>query len=405
MFADPERLPRAVAFPTADAVVTAIDQAGLGALETLQREEERRYGAKIRDFDKDAIPESARFSAQVAYPSPIHHESRKWWLRIPRLGLCYTVNDALGHAGAPDIDEQHRNSDHILLISAIHAGNRMISRRLALLFANCFHWDCYKADDRIAETIARSLCFNEPHNRKLVDDDQKLYLVTKLLLGHHLFFPQSAETFAAITLLGKEPNEGVLLPHGWDAVTRWQSSSVGIGQCVDNLVLDLALLIKAFVRWDRPESLERVPDRDLEKEIRRFTGMALSLLCGDIVWIDNNEFYGVASPRSMVELGEVLLPALPKSAARSIIDSASKKGKREYDRYLTQWSMPDRRGSGGHYTTSMALFKHTLRGVEKRESPEMPWLNRYLRARIEHGVAATAQQPAAACLPQEFGTN
>jgi hypothetical protein len=149
--------------------------------------------------------------------------------------------------------------------------------------------DTYKADDRIAETIARSLCFNEPRILKLVDDDQRLYLVTKLLLGHHLFFPHSPEALTAITLLGKDPNRDILIPHGWEPFARYQSNSTCIEQCIKNLVSDLALLVKAFVRWDRPESLERVSERDLEKEIRRLIREALALLCGDLKWADNGE--------------------------------------------------------------------------------------------------------------------
>ena len=392
MFADAERLPRTITFPMADAVATILDQDGRDALESMRREEVRRYGTMSGDSNIDQVLEEDRFSAQVAYPSPIHHESKKWWLRIPRLGVCYTVENASWQAGGPDNDDLQRISDHILLISAVHAGNRIISRRLALLFSNSFRWGAYKAGDRIAETIARSVCFNEPHIRKLVDDDQKIYLVTKLLLGHHLFFPQSPEALTAMAILGKNPNLDVLVPHGWESVALCQSSSTLIEQCVKNLVLDLALLVKAFVRWDRPESLERVSERDLEIEIRRLILMALALLCGNLEWIDNGDYFAIVPPRKVLELGDVIMPALPKSPARSIIEGASKKGKLEYHRYLAQWSPPDRPDSIKPYTTTMVLFKHTARSMDRKECPAMPWLNRYLRARIEHRAAESARR-------------
>jgi hypothetical protein len=234
-----------------------------------------------------------------------------------------------------------------------------------------------------------------------VDDDQKLYLVTKLLLGHHLFFPQSPEMLTASTLLGKEPNDDILLLHGWEAEARCQSGSIRVEQCVNNLVLDITLLVKAFVRWDRPESLERVSDRDFEEEIRRLVRRSLALLCGNLEWINNGEFYAMVPPRSLIELGDVLLPALRKSSARSIIDGASKKGKLDYHRYLAQWTVPQHPDAGKHYTTSMVLFKHTTKGAEKKESPEMPWLNRYLRARIEYCAAERAKQLVSPSLPPQ----
>ena len=100
-------------------------------------------------------------------------------------------------------------------------------------------------------------------------------------------------------------------------------------------------------------------------------------------------------PPALLGLGDVILPALPKSSARSIIDGASKKPKLQYSRYLTQWPPTDDPESPKHYTTSIALFRHTAKGREKKESPGMPWLNRYLRARIEQHALESASQIAA----------
>lgn len=392
MFADAEQLPGRGSFSIADVV----PEGGGEMLEALLREENRRYGVAL---NAQISADQKLFLAQVAYPSPIHHESKKWWQRIPRLGVCYTIDHTFTlPAGQPESEQQRRVSEDILLISAIHAGNRIISRRLALLFSNPFRWDAYKPDDRIAEIIARSVCLKEPHVVSRVDDDQKLCLITKLLLGHHLFFPHSPEALTAMKLLGKDPNGDVLVPHGWHSVVQCQSSSTRIEQCVENLVLDLALLVKAFVRWDRPESLERTPEPDLEKEIRGLAVRGLALLCGDLEWKENGEFYAISPPKALLSLGEFVLPALPRSQARSIVKAAPKEP--EFQRYLVQWPSIDDSSTGKHYTTEMVLFKHTLKGAERRPSPEMPWLNRYLRARIEHKAIKqtskndTSSQPA-----------
>jgi hypothetical protein len=385
IYADPNALPLVERFSTKQAPLRARD---CEDNVKLYQEETHRYGYTFHDPNTNLFFPMVKYSLQAAYPSPIHHESREWWVRIPRLGMCYTVEHQLGHGEGSSVRRQHGTSDLILLISAIHAGNRILSKRLALLFSNTYRWSKYRRTDKkhgqqIAENIALALCIHDPRVRSEVDDDQKLYFILKLVVSHHIFFPHSPEALTAFHLLGRKPNEEVLVPHGWEPVERWESGSTDIQDCLARLVKDLSLLVRAFIRWTHPEAIDRVQDKDLEEEIRSLTIRALGILCGNFVWIEDGEWYAIQPPTTLRETGNFSLPAVERSVAQPIIKQG-RKGRRDFYRYMLQLSPLEMKTSGGHYTTRKVADVEYSETISRRDGPLMHWLSRYLRARIEY---------------------
>jgi hypothetical protein len=388
IFNNPDDLPLPKYFTMSADISQIYGKLDRTALLALYDEEVRRYGPTLYDADTLMLRGVTESCLQVAFPSPLHHESKDWWNRLPRLGSCYSLENKLAHKEGLSGENQAKTSQLVLQTSAMHAGNRIMSKRLGLLFENTYSWEVdkkVKKDEKtVAENISRALCIVESKTSSKVTHDQKLYLITKLLVAHHLFFPHSPEALKAFEFLGKDPNGDVLIPHEWEPVHYFESTATDLRQCVERLVKDVTLLVRAFNRWDRPESVKRVPDSTLESEIQSLVKEALGILCGSISWAEGGEFLSLLPPKGLLPLGEISMPAITKSQTTRIFESRDTGSKAFYP-FMQQLAPLSVRVPTERYKISLSSIVHSTMGSNKpKDSEVMLWLSKYFRARIEY---------------------
>lgn len=376
-------LPYIHPFPMDPDMTEAYQHVDKQKLLSLYEEEIRRYDPAFFHADTYLLREGIQYSLQVAFPSPLHHESKEWWGRLPRLGLCYTLENKLAHKDGLSSEGQKSTSELVLILSAVHAANRIMSKRLALLFENIYCWTGFTKEEMSVERIARSLCIEDLAISSDVKQDQHLYLITKLLLAHHLFFPHSPAALNAFKCLGKDPNADILIPHGWEAVNHFESNPTDIGKYIDQLIKDIALLVRAFTRWERPESVTRRADADLVKDLRRLIVMALGILCGTFVWKEHDEYLALVPPKALIPFGPITLPAITKGQVNYIRQHRVTESNSFYPS-MQQLSPLAVVVPETGYKIKLHVVVHKRTGTETpKKSEKMQWLSKYLRDRIE----------------------
>src|ERR1035441_282838 len=123
------------------------------------------YGKELYNHVGFHLLPGKKYRLQTVVPSPLFHSLKKWWIRLPRLGLAYTVSERLGAFSLPHSSRRDNAAEKLLLIAATSAGNRILSTRLKLVFANR-----YRSPDEIRLIRNKKIDPDEILERKVAQD-------------------------------------------------------------------------------------------------------------------------------------------------------------------------------------------------------------------------------------------
>lgn len=272
----------------------------------------RKTGEPLFDTENYHYRIGLEYLLQPVLASPLYHEHDYWWARLPRLGICWTIGDGLGAIGDGNSAEgrEHKSpTEQLLLICGIGAGNRILAKRLNLLLSGYYRWAGEGAEDEYPEVgIARVLCTEKLNSTDYERWDRSVYLIVRLLIAHHMFFPQSPVALRTAAQLGVEPNEQMLVPYGWPRChIDTESAAAGISQNLEYLVNDLMYLVSSLVRWEHPgETRRRTAAKDFKSTVEELTKVALALLCGSPV--TGGKYAFIEPPTKLVEMGGFSIP-------------------------------------------------------------------------------------------------
>jgi hypothetical protein len=222
----------------------------------LAKQDRRRYPGVQFNEDGAAVAGTPYMMHHV-FPSPLYHQPKAWWKRLPRLGQIYSLGKSL----------EHRN---VLLICGISVGNRALEIRLKLLLQH---------ENKIRRTaleIARSAA-----SEGQVDKDEYHFLVAHLLMAHHWFYPYDPTALRIFTKLGCNP-DGILKSHGWPASgLKDLAARAPLDNLIEQVAQDFSFLIYACTRWNSPEENTRRKDpAELVRELKAALRTTLALVCG-----------------------------------------------------------------------------------------------------------------------------
>jgi hypothetical protein len=306
------------------------------------QERKKFYSVEILKYGKDRYDENVfhlkfgqPYRIKLACPSPLYHQRGNWWRRLPKLGICYTVANKLASADDTLTDHSQETGDRLLMICSIAAGNRMLGKRLRLLFNNSFQWPTGRTSEPFsAENVANQLCTKHQHKGNQHAWDQQLYLIAKLTIAHHLFFPADPAALQLVELLGLDANQELLIPHGWEVENRIVKNGRSFEVCFQNLVTDLMFLIHALVRWEHPDDVQqRLQEEAVEERVKHLTLSVLSLICGRIdeqnsyEHIENQrlrKYLSVQPPTKLMSLGKVTVPGLRDGTISTLLKDTKK---------------------------------------------------------------------------------
>jgi len=329
------------------------------------------------------------YRIQATFPSPLYHHRGSWWKRLPRLGICYTVAEELGKADDSLSAHGPETSDRLLLICGISAGNRILGKRLRLIFGNTFQWP-RNAEPFSAENVAKLLCTKNRHNSDQYERDQQLYLIAKLTIAHHILFPQNAAALRVVKLLGVDHNDAFLVPNGWQAVNVPDRVGDNLELWFGHLVNDLMFLIHALVRWEHPEDIQqRLSENILEENIRQLALDVLTLLCGvpdehvHYEYIDKDgrhSYLTVMPPARLLSIGNVTIPG-----SREVTIKTALKDQREWHEFFLHSLCPlknktELKGLNAVQPGEIEFCGGNVKVVSK--TCRAAWAGAYLRARF-----------------------
>ena len=284
--------------------------------------EMKRYGnseSSLFDADNYHYRVGVKYAIQPVLASPLYHEHDYWWARLPRLGICWTVGDRLGliDDGPPSNslgNQAHRSpTEQLLLICGNGAGNRILAHRLNILLSGYYRWVGEKSEDDVSgQKVARSLCAEDVRPTEFDRWDRSIYLISRLLIAHHMFFPQSPVALKVVKQLGADPNDNFLLPHGW--LRYGGAIDVGNAEISQNfgfLVNDLMFLLNSLVRWEHPSTTGgQGMNKEMKSTVEKLTRVSLALLCGNpVMKTIRGTMYGtIEPPQGLDALGNFSLP-------------------------------------------------------------------------------------------------
>lgn len=359
-----------------------------------------RYGPTYFNTEHYHPALGTQFRIQAVIPSPLYHDQKHWWARLPRLGIALTFDDLLG-ASEPlgPREEQTLTSDSLLLICAISAGNRILSKRLRMIFTNSFAR--VYGDDKVKnpeQDIAKQIATRGVHETDQDNWDKSLFLIANLILGHHLFFPHAPEALMIFRLLGKDPSSEVLVPHAWDAV-EFGGRPGSLEDHIDRLVIDLKFLIRAMIRWAHPsdpEAISRISDADFKRVVLELTKVVLALLCGTPAIVEG-QYAAIIPPDALLETCKVTLPAFEKGQISHLRQKRTPRTLEVYSDYLRCLSpIVPAKPRGGKKKSKKAeedqdwfnsIKHHEIEFSGDQPRPlgkrKLEWMGKYVRARLE----------------------
>lgn len=263
----------------------------------LAKQDALRYSST--KFEQNGVvPPGTRYKMHYLVPPPVYHHVIGWWKRLPRLGQIYTLGDELGH-------------QNLLLICGMSVGIRALGIRLKLLL------DCKNAVREPAFKIAATIASDRP-----VDPDDFQYLLAKLVLAHHWFYPYDPVALKLFKRLGCDPPDEVLQRHGWPA-TGWSDfdTAAPVNDLISLLAQDLSFLIYACTIWTAPGEKGRKDSAELYNELQMALRTTFAMICGtprhakvsgkDLKYLDYPaDYMCIEPPKELVE-DKISSPELP----------------------------------------------------------------------------------------------
>ena len=339
--------------------------------------DKKRYANELFDGRTYFLKEGTEYRLQLLFPSPVFHHASAWWKRLPRLGICYTIDDRLGKPHACNEKHVIDPTDHMLAIMAVSAGNRILAKRLRSMFNNSYAWaeDEKTADEYFIELdVARRLCTEEIRP----SDDKGIFFVAKLLLAHHLFFPHSPEALRVIQLLSENTCNDVLEMHGWPKMKEAIPPSPNLKESIENLTMDLALLTHALVRWTDPGG-KADPDKkvDFTETLSNQICFVLALLCGKPIWITKgrSKHFAISPPALLQQYEPIEMPVYKDSQIATKTSGESSYYLKMLSPIESEAGLP----SWNRTTLKMIKFPSHMGLLDKKHSSE--WVSNYIFSR------------------------
>ncbi len=362
-----------------------------------------RYGADPFDNKGYHTKLGTQFRIQSIIPSPLYHDIKHWWTSLPRLGIALTLKDLLSVSEPTSLPpDKSLTSDSLLLICAVSAGNRILGERLQMIFTNSF-FRVYRDSSIISPELeaARIIATRGVNETDRENWDKSLFLITNLVLAHHLFFPHAPEALNIFQLLGKDPNSEVLVPHGWDAFSFKETPGT-LEYHIDRLVNDLMYLVRAINRWEHPSNpkvTKKISDSEFEKVVLELTRVALSLLCGRVSIVEEKyaAYAAITPPEAILNICKVTLPAFDKGQISHLRLKRTPKSLEAYSNYIKYLCPVSptrpigskvRVGRNAKKQDEFNSIKHheiefSSDQVRLSEKRKLEWMGKYVRARLE----------------------
>lgn len=378
-------------------VIRYIDETDEKIREDIWFAETDRYPKEWFDAKGHHYLAKRDYRLHAVFPSPLYHERDFWWRRLPRLGVCYTLSDQLGNV--PDLiaEDRAKAAESLLHIYGIGSGNRILGKRLRLALSGYYKWSgdersTPQPEQRIARLIVTTGI--SPSDSKTWD--QALYLVARLILAHHIFFPQSPVGLQLFQVFDLDPNVDILQPHGWEATTLIPVATAApdgnrAPQLFQNLVHDLIFLIHALVRWEDPEQVShRITGSELESTLGQLTRIALILLSGEPAKLLDDRVT-LTGHDELQRLGAAPIPVYDAKQFKAILSSPSRDGYAGFMAHLSPigQSRNDRLFNGIQHGAVVQMEPGQRRGridnIVHHTTHE--WVSKYMRARFAYKAA------------------
>jgi hypothetical protein len=354
------------------------------------------------------------YKLQSVFPSPLYHEHEYWWRRLPRLGICYTLDDSLGkledsRTGLETKDRIGRGAtDPLLLICGVAAGNRILAKRLSLLLNGYRRWSKDDPEEEFpGQRIARLLCADGIKPSDIDRWDEAVYIVSRLVIAHHMFFPQIPVALQIFEKLKVEPNS-ILAASNWPPVSSLPATeSDNLEVLVDFLVSDILFLLHALLRWEHPDRAQERSDKgDLRTTLKELIKISLTLL-GGMPETLFDEYGTIVPPRGLASLGTFSLPLYERTqldGRRSIISDSgtnfsrlvkqicpvldSEEATRDFHRQNTKGPYGSKYAYRAEFRSDGRVEKKSLADREKRNSK---WVGEFIRVRFAEGPRSSGR--------------
>ena len=339
--------------------------------EIVETEKLRYESACQFDHDTLGLLNGETYLRQIVIPSPIYEKNKRWWKHWPRLGLAYSVERQIGSQAGVEPELEREFSEQILLLMAVHAGNSILAKRLRLCFNYSYYWsDENSSSEYFVELdVAKTLCMG---SEKI--SDQSLFVICKLILAHHLFYPHRAVVLSIFELLESGLANRILNMHGWPDAPWFIKPSGGLETSLKELIADMSFLLWAIVKTNSSINLgsDFTKNEKLEKNLRKIVCMALGVLAGKIEIFDKSVI--LAPPSELAEIERMTIPFYTPSKLH-------KKAHTGDSEYFIKALSPINVG-----LVQPQWHKTNLTGMEfpDREPgsiPEYEWLGKYIYAR------------------------
>ena len=271
--------------------------------------ENERYAHYPYSSRDGFLKRNTEYRLQLLFSAPVYLSKKDWWKRLPRLGYCYTVGDQLGNPHAPAEALPTYPTDRMLMIMAVSVANRLLDKRLRLVFNNSYRWsdDGSSKTDYVEVKTPQIICCLS--KKRL--DDRSIFFIAKLILAHHLFFPHSPEALRIFQLLSNDRCDDILTMHGWPRTLRPILPTTNLRESIDNLVADLHYLTHALGRWSGPFDAT-VGNRECGEAFPEHVRLVLALLCGDPKWDASSEAFMIVPPSPIQDLSPINMPVFSK---------------------------------------------------------------------------------------------
>ncbi|MHB1957488.1 MAG: hypothetical protein ACYCO5_00460 [Acidobacteriaceae bacterium] len=338
-----------------------------------------RYPYTTFDRSNHHATEGTTFLMQSLVPSPLYHtdDSVNWWERLPRLGVAYTFGSKLGSG-------KERVTEALLLICAMSAGNRILASRLSMVLLNKHATAPPSRKKRTYQEIAKILSHEGASSQHELWDDS-LFLVSKLLFAHHLFYPHDPIVLRLFRILSTASPAAILALHGWENFDT-DGADGELQTLFNDLVTDVMFLIKALVRWESPaehDTLDAAGARSFSDTVKELIAVILAVTCGTPQWValGKTEYRAIAPPRQLLELQAVTLPVFSDGQIRS---ARAKNSIEALQGVLRHLSPVVSVGEADINAVTYKCANFSVGSIQQNIAVSLPWLSEYVRARLAH---------------------
>ncbi|HEY1903071.1 MAG TPA: hypothetical protein VGG56_11595 [Terracidiphilus sp.] len=351
--------------------------------------ERDRYGKQYPyETRTSALKLDGEYRRQLVVPSPTYHDSG-WWNQVARFGIAYTIKDMLANRANVEKDEFSRVADSMLFVMAAFAANRILARRLRLVFNNSYPerkpskstgFKKSKRSPFFEDNVARQLWLGE-----MGVCDESIFFVCKLILAHHLFFPhrpQALEIFESFSIHG---SASVLEMHGWE-IPQWKIvSCIDLKSAIDCLIVDIKFFISALIRWEDPTDPKTLGAQEkLNETLETVVYLSLGQLAGKIC--DKDRYVKIVPPDKLTQIRTIKVPAFGEGQIRQKLKMNKAKSDKAFSKVVYTVAPIHRLGEDLIWNNNgISEISYPENEVTNMARAEI-WLSQYICARYFLGL-------------------